>query len=153
MSSDVEDTVELTDIHELQEQVSFLKKRLSKLVRKVEDDDTTEPPCVDWSLYEQQVSNDPMLFMKKYLENKEATMEKIKTVRLRKMVGCLRFFKGENLSEKRCKLLKFLKRAPGYRTLNIKLLEQRLYITRKWMRENNIDMPLEALPLEVKLDV
>ena len=136
---------ELDGIEELQTQVANLKKRLDTLVKKTLDDEETEPPCICWTLYEQQVAQDPLEFMRKHLDKEEATLLKLKDLKLKDLAGCLRFFKGETCEKKR-KFFSFLKRAPGYRTLNLKLLEQRLYITKKWMRENNITKPMEELP-------
>ena len=154
MTSDEQNTEsELSNIRELEKQVQLLKQKLKSLVSNKQDDEDSEPQCIDWSLYEQQIGTDPLEFMKKHYESKKATIEKIRALKLSLMLGCLRFFRGANLSEKKFKLIRFLNRAPGYRTMNMKLLEQRLYITKRWMKENNIDVPMEDLPLQAKLDI
>ena len=140
-----DDLLELDGIDELTAQVSNLKKRLDKLVKKTLDDEEREPPCICWSLYEQQIAQDPLEFLRKHMDREEAKAEKFKEFKIKDLAGCLRFFKGDQRQRKR-KLNDFLRHAPGYRTLNLKLLEQRLYLTRKWMRENKIDKPMEELP-------
>ena len=140
------------DFEFIKDQFENLKMRLDKLLKKTMDDEEKEPQCVDWSLYEQHIGADPLDFIKKHIDNQETKLEKLKKMKIKDLAGCLRFFKGNNFERKR-KLFQFLRRAKGYKTYNIKLLEQRLFITRRWMKENHIDCPMEELPLKVNLDV
>ena len=140
-----EELLELDGIEELTAQVSNLKKRLNSLLKTTLEDEEREPTCVCWSLYEQHIGQDPLEFMRKHIDKEEATLERLKEYKLKDLAGCLRFFTGD-LRQKKRKFFDFVKRASGYRTLNLKLLEQRLYITKKWMKENNINRPMEELP-------
>ena len=140
-----EELVELDGIDELTAQVSNLKKRLDTLVKMTIEDEEREPPCICWTLYEQQIGQDPLEFMRKHMDKEEATLERLKEYKLKDLAGCLRFFKGD-IRQKKRKFFEFVKRASGYRTINLKLLEQRLYITKKWMKENNINRSMEELP-------
>ena len=133
------------NIDELSTKLTNLQQRLKQLVQKAIEDEDAEPDCVCWGHYEQNLKIDPVEFIRKNMERDEATMDKVRHYKTKQLLGCLRFFKG-TVGERKAKLIKFLRCASGYRTLNLKLLEQRLYITRKWMKENNIYTPLEDLP-------
>ena len=133
------------NIDELSTKLTNLQQRLKQLVQKAIEDEDAEPDCVCWGHYEQNLKIDPVEFIRKNMERDEATMDKVRHYKTKQLLGCLRFFKG-TVGERKAKLMKFLRCASGYRTLNLKLLEQRLYITRKWMKENNITKPMEELP-------
>lgn len=134
----------------MRREIVDLQQRLAALVQKQSDlDADKEPTCVSWTPYEAFIGDNPLEFMRLGKDAVETTLDWIKKQPLTHLKGCIRFFEGDNLITKKAKLIKFLKRAPTYKTKNLKLLEQRLYITRKWTRENNFTGPLEDLPLEV----
>ena len=131
-------------------EINELKVRLENLVKKQQEDPDIEPECVSWNLYEQAIHDDPIAFLKLMEDQKEAKLDYFKRLSPIKLVPCLRFFTGDNIIDKKRKLMKFLRLAPGYRTKNLRLLEQRLYVTRKWMKEHNIQEAMEDIPNLIK---
>ena len=136
----------------IKQEIENLQLRLAALIRQQNEvDSEREPDCVSWNPYEQFIGEAPIEFIRLGREAIETTLNYIKNQNLAKLKGCLRFFDGDNLITKKAKLIRFLKRAPTYKTKNLKLLEQRLYITKKWMKENNFQGPFEDLPLSIPI--
>ena len=136
----------------LRREIENLQLRLAALVQKQNDvDSEREPECISWNQYEAYIGDDPLDFIRLGKESIETTLDWLKKQPLSKLKGCIRFFDGDNLVSKKTKLMKFLKRAPTYKTKNLKLLEQRLYITKRWMKDNHHDGPLEDLPLSIPI--
>ena len=128
---------DIPSVKVLSEQIDKLKKTIASLKHPKELDPDVEPECVKWDLYEQSISDDPIAFMKAHLDSEETRIRKIKDKTLKELQGCLRFFSGERPMIRKARLLDFLRKFPGYRSDNLRLIEQRLYLTRKWMKENN----------------
>lgn len=132
-------------------QIMNLHKKLQNLTLK-RCDSRAEP---------EQKSEAPFeIFINDYLEEifrvnkemQEIKLEYFKKMGTKKLKNCLRFFKGIDEYEKRIKLIRFLKRAPIFKTKDIKLLEERLYKIKKWMRAKNITCKLEDVPLNYSLE-
>ena len=136
----------------LKREIVDLQQRLAALVQKQNVvDSEREPECISWTPYESYIGDDPVDFIRLGRDAIETTLDWIKKQPLTKLKGCIRFFDGDNLVTKKAKLMKFLKRAPTYKSKNLKLLEQRLYITKKWMKENAFRGSLEDLPLSIPI--
>ena len=136
----------------LKREIENLQQRLAALVQKQNVvDSEREPECISWTPYEAFIGDDPIEFMRLGRDAIETTLDWLRKQPLTKLKGCIRFFEGDNLVTKKAKLMKFLKRAPTYKSRNLKLLEQRLFITKKWMKENSIQGPLEDIPLSIPI--
>ena len=130
---------------ELSQEIKELRKRISMLESQKYDNPDREPDCIKWDLYEQSIGSDPVAFIKSHFEAISTPLEYIKTRKIKDLRPVLRFFPGGTLTVKKSFFLEFLRKFPGYRTKNLKLLEQRLYITRRWLKENGRSGALEDL--------
>ena len=140
--------------NQLLEEIQVLKRSIASLTGGKEYDPETEPECIKWDLYEQSIGNDPVGFIKAHMELIETPLDVLRKKSVKELSNCLRFFTGETLGMKKSKLMDFLRKFPGYRSKNIRLIEQRLYITRKWMKDNNLpSTKLEDLHLYITKDV
>ena len=140
--------------NQLMEEIELLKRSIASLTGGKDYDPDTEPECIKWDLYEQSIGNDPVSFIKAHMDIVESPVDTIKRKSVKELTNCLRFFTGNTLGNKKSKFMDFLRKFPGYRTKNIRLLEQRLYITRKWMKDNNLpSTKLEDLHLYITKDV
>ena len=133
----------------LEGQIKKLEERIAAL-KNAKDGGDREPECVQWNLYEEFIEKDPVNFIKTHMDRQLSTIESFKRTKIKELQNVLRFFTGANLMIKKAKLLTFLRRAPGYKTCNLKLLEQRLYLTRKWLKENNFTIAMEEFPTLIK---
>ena len=145
------ETVKSSQTSDIEDELMMLRRRIEELTYKHRDNPSQEPDCVSWSIYEQSIGEDPIAFIKAHMDVEQTPLEFIKRSSLKSLEGCCRFFKGINPSEKKAKLMAFLRRFQGYRTKNLRLLEQRLYVTRKWMKENGFSGNIEELHDIVKI--
>ena len=136
---------------ELDKQIEELKRQIDHLTHGDYDEDA-EPECVKWNLYEECIANDPLSFIHAHLEQEDTALNTIKNKRITELKGCLRFFPGANATERKTHFLSFLRHFAGYRTKNLRLLEQRLFLTRRWLKQNNIPCKLHELHLYLKLN-
>ena len=123
--------------NQLLEEIQVLKRSIASLTGGKDYDPETEPECIKWDLYEQAIGNDPVSFIKAHMDIVESPVDYLRRKTVKELSGCLRFFTGETQGLKKSAFMDFLRKYPGYRSKNIRLIEQRLYITRKWMKENN----------------
>ena len=124
------------------DELAELRQRIVKLERPESVEPEFEPK---WDPYEECFQKDPINLIKSHFDSEMAPMDKLKKFKVSQLKDCLRFFEGENSTIKKGHLMRFLRRFPGYRTLNLKVLEQRLYVTRKWMKENGYEPKLIEL--------
>ena len=129
---------------ELTQQIEELRQKIDALSHGVGGEEK-EPECVSWNFYEEAIANDPLSFIRAHMDTEETSIAYIKRRKIPELKGCLRFFPGSNLTEKKGHLLTFVRHFAGYRTKNIRLLEQRLYLTNKWLKEHNIPCKLNDL--------
>lgn len=130
-------------------QIAELKKKYRSMPPP-RCDSQAQPEFVSSTSYEACIQEDPIEFMKQGSDSFNTSTVLFRNASIQELEGCLRFFNGKSQSSKKRRLLTLLRRAPNIRTSNFKLLEQRLYIIKNWMRENNVTCPLEDLPLTVQ---
>ena len=139
---------------ELEDELMMLRRRIEELTYKHRDTPSQEPDCISWNLYEQAIGEDPLAFIKAHMDIVESPVDYLRRKTVKELSGCLRFFTGETQGLKKSAFMDFLRKYPGYRSKNIRLIEQRLYITRKWMKDNNLpSTKLEDLHLYITKDV
>lgn len=134
-------------IAEIENSISETERRLKYLLQqRKEFEDNYAPPFVAEDVYEHVVEQDPMNFVLKSQDSEKTTPRAYAKLNVKTLKPLLRYFEGKSDTEKKAKLIALLRKAPGLRTYNLKLLDQRLFVFNRGVRNGGYMGPLEDYP-------
>ena len=105
-----------------------------------------EPVFVDCSPYEQLIEQDIVNFIQKSVHSENTPLRYFQRMGVKTLTPVLRFFTGENEMEKKAKFLTLLRKVPALKTMQLKLLEQRLFVFTRGLRSIGYTGPIEMYP-------
>ena len=137
----------MDDIQELENTILETHRRLQALLQqKKEMQENYQPEIVCDDNFEQFIEQDPQNFVLKSMDNENTPLTIYIRANIKTLKPVIRFFQGKTDGDKKMKLIQLLKKVPGLKTNNIKLLEQRLYVFNRGVRNLGYQGPLEEFP-------
>ena len=127
-----------------------IKEAMEKLTRlqdkSKKKDVMDEPDFVDCSPYEQVIEQDVVNFIKKSVQSEGTPLRYFQRLGIKTLAPILRFFNGNDDNEKKAKFLLLLRKVPALKTMQLKLLEQRIYVFTRGLRSIGYTGPIEMYP-------